>query len=362
MAYTVYRVKRGGWGLLYRLDKGKGGQVSRAIRPHEEEFKQLGLRPEMTIAEAKECVRVGQLEAKKKLRDRRRHEIATRVTAEQEIASVYLPDGLVKTFEETTMPRRKLRTAHWKAARRYIIRANLNPSKWYDEVDVFYRFFEQDARSPDYSRRILRILNEYGWEYCKQFTLPWRDLPLPRGHWYDRIRKAYKAKLKTRGRHFDCPRLHPDALAKAEHDMKPEQWRWLYVALWFGLRPEETNELTSAPEKHWVSQDPRAGVKVLTVLQPKVDDKPKHIPILFPEQERALEFIAGRKLEKPLVKTARRHFGAGIRLYSCRKGFVNLMDERGRELHEISAWLGHENTDTTRRFYWDIQRTLIVKK
>jgi integrase len=365
MGYQIRAYKNGRWGLLYARDRGvKAGAARweyRIVYPEAEEFKQLGLRPEMSVEDARGAVKRGQAERRLVDLDRRRHAIAQKQTDARLATSAFLPAQVVARFESEVIPRRRLRTPHWAAARAYIVKAAVAPSRWYDEVDIFYSMFVEDRRSPDYSRRILSILNEYGWEYCKTFNQPWRDMPVFRGPWYQRIKQAYKTKVRKSGRSYECPRLRPEVLENGKSALAETQYRWLYVSLWFGLRPREANEIAEDPAVFSVSHNARLKLDVLTVYQSKVDDKPKHIPLLFPEQRQALGYLQEGKLKAPLIKTLRTHFGSGLRLYSCRKGFVNLMHERGRSITEISKWLGHENVDTTLRYYWDIQDVMLER-
>lgn len=364
MAYQILWYKKSErWVLYYSLDRGAAGKTGRLVGPGEQEYKELGLQPEMDVTKAREVLRVGQEDLKKRERDRRRHEITQRLTERREAKSIYLPDSVVDNFESQVIKRLKIREPHWLVARDYVIKADLHPEKWFEESTVFYALFEKDSRSPDYTRRILRVLNEYGWFYCKFFNRVWRNIPNPRGDWRARVYKAYKRKVLASGREIYVPRLDSEKLLVKESEFQPEEFNWLWVSLWFGLRPREINEYQEGQKwrvKIW--HDKSIGKEVLTVFQSKIDDKPKHIPILYPEQQRASKMLQEAVFKQPFIGRVRRILDSPVKLYSGRKGFVNLMDDRGHSLQEVSIWLGHENTETTLRYYWDIAKVFLEKR
>ena len=95
---------------------------------------------------------------------------------------------------------------------------------------------------------------------------------------------------------------------------------------------------------------------MLCVQQTKLINLPeeeqwKSIPILYPEQRIAVEFIRAGNLEKPLPKTLKRYTLGNHHLYAGRKGFGPLMWGRGHDVVEVSSWLGHKSIDRTYRDY-----------
>lgn len=136
----------------------------------------------------------------------------------------------------------------------------------------------------------------------------------------------------------------------------------MFVGLFFGLRPSEIENLkkphTANKGKGFfeITYDPNNKVDVLRVYQGKLKNLPekmrwKVIPIYEPEQVEAIEIIKSGNFDKPLNKTLRRFFGAGIETYSCRKGFTDLLLSRQYQLEDISIFMGHQGIETTWRFY-----------
>jgi len=354
MGYQVRKLKKG-WCLFYVKDGGKAGVESRTVKPGEPEYGETGLRPEMALEEARRVIEAFRKHKEASRYAARRHRVAQRLIEEKTVEGAYLPKGLAAEFEEV-LKRNRVPSAHWHTARRMILALGLQPRTWYDESDQFYAYLEGKGYSNDYVKKLMRAVNEYGWFYSKRMGQPWRDIKNPRGHWNKRIRKARVVKALRAGHPAYCVRLRPEDLTRQRSRLEATEWAWLWVTLWFGLRPAETDA------RGWVlSYDEENGMDCLEVVQEKIEGEPKKIPILFPEQRQAVELMKG-PLHRPSRKRMVSVFGKAVRLYSCRKGFVNLMHENGRSITEISAWLGHSSITTTMRYYWDIKRMVLERR
>lgn len=106
----------------------------------------------------------------------------------------------------------------------------------------------------------------------------------------------------------------------------------------------------------WTFESLPMGRKIIWIFQTKIialplEDRWKPIPLLFEEQEFALQIIKSKSFKRPLIKTMRKYFGKGIDLYGGRKGFVDLMLSKGQSLENISIWMGHSTLDRTWRSY-----------
>jgi integrase len=78
----------------------------------------------------------------------------------------------------------------------------------------------------------------------------------------------------------------------------------------------------------------------------------KPIPVIYPEQEIALEFLSGERLVRPCLKTLQKYAGnSKIGLYGGRKGFTDLMLSLGQKIEDISIWMGHTSIEVTWRYY-----------
>lgn len=153
--------------------------------------------------------------------------------------------------------------------------------------------------------------------------------------------------------------LTPAKLESVKDKLIPEQYNWLLLSVWFGLRPEEVEGL-HVEKRFRVDFHIKKKIKVLHVYQTKLqgiseDKRWKAIPIIFPEQEACIDIIAEGNFKKPLYKTMRKHIGKGISLYGGRKGFVDLMLSLDQKIENISIWLGHKDISTTWKHYKDKQ-------
>lgn len=142
-------------------------------------------------------------------------------------------------------------------------------------------------------------------------------------------------------------------MATPKGKMLNEQFNWLYLSVWLGLRPQEVDNLKN--NELWNIEE-TCNPKILWVFQTKIvslppEDRWKPIPILFDEQEFALRIIKSQKIQRPLVKTIHHYFGDGIDLYGGRKGFVDLMLSKGHTLENINVWMGHSTLERTWKSY-----------
>jgi hypothetical protein len=191
-----------------------------------------------------------------------------------------------------------------------------------------------------------------GFFFCKKIGRAFLPIPFPRGYERQRLVEAYYTK-EEKGRRASKP-LSPENLITSKGTIKKEQFNWLYLSVWFGLRPKEVDNLKS--DELWKVEKNSGRLTILWVFQTKMvalprEDRWKPIPILFEEQKFALRILEGQNFKRPLVKTVRRYFGEGIDLYGGRKGFVDLMLSREQELENISVWMGHSSLERTWKSY-----------
>jgi hypothetical protein len=160
-------------------------------------------------------------------------------------------------------------------------------------------------------------------------------------------------------------------IRKAENALSdlPGQFEWLFISFVFGLRPFETDELTD--RRKWeILFDSSIELNVLKISQSKLvgvseDERWKFIPVILPEQERAIEFIKIGKLKRPLNKVLRSRLAVeGLESYSGRKGFTDWMLSKGYSIEDIASWLGHKSIQTTWKSYKDKSRVSVnsIKK
>ncbi|MBI3295429.1 MAG: site-specific integrase [Deltaproteobacteria bacterium] len=147
--------------------------------------------------------------------------------------------------------------------------------------------------------------------------------------------------------------LTVELLQGAKDELRKDHYNWLFISVWFGLRPLEIDELQD--KDTWTIRK-EGNIQVFTVYQSKLtsisrDKRWKLIPILFPEEEEAMRIIKSGEFSRPLVKTLETKVGEGITCYGGRKNFTDLMLDKGYSLESISAWMGHSSIETTWQKY-----------
>lgn len=141
--------------------------------------------------------------------------------------------------------------------------------------------------------------------------------------------------------------------------MEPH-YNWLFISVWFGLRPHEVDNL--ADSKTWRKSVNKRGRVLLHVYQPKLIKVPrpkrwKVIPLKHEDQTKALEIIESGNFRQPSHNVMHTWFGEAVTPYGGRKGFTDLMLEKGEKFAEISMWMGHTTLDRTYRDYKDKLKT-----
>ncbi len=361
MAYSINKhyIKKDGsaaWRLVWEDYTAKKRKVRYVPK---NELSQLGMSPLLTIDEAREKVK--QLNAQNwvKRRESQRNAIQTRLKEEDKLNQAYLPVGYAKQFENDILYRRlgrdgenpELKTlqSHWRSAKRVIRTVKVDPSDWHEETDFFYNYFAKKKCSLSYVQKILRIMNLWGSFVCRKSQKPFDPVKMPTGYFRERIADAYFDKGESKA----SEPLTLSLLNKAKQTMSEEHYSWLYVSVWFGLRPNEIDSLKDT--ETWKIKTER-GKQILWIYQSKLKSMPrdrrwKLIPLLYPEQEVALELIRTNILVRPLPKTIRNHLGDSLNCYGGRKGFTDLMLDKGHPLEDISAWMGHTSIERTWRTY-----------
>lgn len=324
------------------------------------EYSSLGFSPSMTIEEAR--ARKDSINAQEHLRthETRRVAIIKRLQKEDEVLDAFLHPLEVAAFEnEVLFSRAHLSKdkieSHWRAAKRVIAKAKLEPREWAQRKEKFYDIFSRDGYSPAYVKKVLRLINMWGAWRASRAENYFAPIAFPRGLEKQRIADAF---FET-GNSTESLPLTPDALAKAQSSIPEQAFSWLYLSLWLGLRPVEIN-LAKALSHTSIKFERVGKIDVVAVYQSKLtsvdrDKRWKYIPLLEPEQKLCLALLKEGEFKHPGTKMMHNHF-PGVTLYGGRKGFTDLMLARGYPLEKISAWLGHMSIERTWRSYKDKNR------
>lgn len=331
----------------------------------------LGFTDAMTLEQARARAKQINGETSIKRQDlARASRTASRIERDRLHHSVFVPEDVNQEFmnwlennvsgSEAHLDRVKMM---WATAKRIIISLQLSPEHYADNRKQFYRYFINKEYSLDYTKKVLRIINFYG-KFCARLTGKFfEEIAPPKGHDRELINDAYQNSDSYYG---PSEPLTEDVLAGLQDRLSVRQHAWLRVSLWFGLRPSELDMILGDRSQRFWRVEP-GEVDVLWVYQPKLTSIPrpkrwKPIPILFDEQREALKVLISGEADKPLTKTLKKYAGYQLGVYAGRKGFTDLMLERGKALEDISQWMGHTSIEMTWKRYKDRPRVYKISK
>ncbi len=327
----------------------------------------LGFHPHMTLEEAR--ARAKQLNAQLHIKNQEKR---VRIIAKEQDKTrrrydAVLPQEFVAEFEDRFIRKRDSQTEQklrkstrayitWRAAQRLIIAISVEPSEWFYHTHRIYDYFFNQKMSLRYLQGVLRMANLWGFFISRKLGHPFLPVSSPRGYERQRLIDANLEKTNTAR---PSKPISPMELTNVDGKLNQKNANWLFLSIWFGLRPKEIDSLQD--KATWNLQLLHGERKVLWVFQTKVVSLPheerwKPIPILFEEQQIALRIIESGHFQRPLGKTLRKHFGVGVTTYAGRKGFTDLMLSKGQSLENISVWMGHSTLQRTWRNYKNKQR------
>ena len=336
------------WYILW-AKYGTNKHTSRFVS--RKEWPSIGFNEEMTLEEARALAKSINTEANLKRLEEKRNNIQEKLTKESKVQSIFLPRVFVDAFEREWIRKQDTKAnlnSHWRAAKRVLASLELHPNEWANDPTPLFREFTKRKWSLSYSEKLLRIMNEWGIFISKKTHKFFIPVKPPKGKARERIRDAYfESKKKTKK---SVP-ITPEDLAKAKSKLQKADYNWVWISLWFGLRPAEVDNLTDET-KFRLEEDPARKLTVLWVYQPKLsslprDERWKLIPVLYKEQKEALRIVREEEFKRPLVKTLEAHLKPGATPYAGRKGFHALMSAKGNTFEDISAWMGHRSLDRT---------------
>jgi integrase len=370
-SFFVKVQKNGNWSLIeqsYDLGKSMQNAVSKSA------FANLGFDFRWPVEKAKEHCRL--LNQQEKFKRKEQHKIAAigqRVEDLKVAQSIYLPEPLTDQFHKNLMQKsfgsdkHQARIhSHWKYIQKMVNELKIEVQDYFENKERIYDHFLTNELSPDYVSKLLRILNMFGLYICKQRQLPFETVPAPNSHIRNKIDEAYQDSEDYIG---ESDPLTPEALeAVKDRFYNPDNYKWLFISVWLGLRPVEIDELKKS--KSWkIEFNPTHNLNVLWIYQSKLtrikrDKRWKQIPIHFKEQQEALELVQKQEFKRPTRAMLHKLFPEPqfITTYAGRKGFVNLMLSKGQPLEAISSWMGHQDISITWKKYRDKEEVILGKK
>jgi hypothetical protein len=336
------------WKVQYQTYKG--GRRAKDIT--EVDYLRLGIHSRMDIEEVRTSIRQLNSQLELKRLQERRLAIGSRLKEEDLKSNAFLPDALRQEFEDNFIDVSTKKVSHWRTAKKLIIEISLAPHDWEYYRGRWYSLFKKKGYSYDYIQKLTLILNRWGKFIAYKQKSFFEPIPMARGMEKQRIVDARPSEVTK-----ESLPLTPKLLEGIREQLKEEQWAWLYISLWFGLRPSEVDGLQGLHKYRlednvlWVYQTKLAGIAA--------KDRWKPIPIKYPEQQKALQLIQSEKYSRPLNKTLKKLLDGQYTCYAGRKGFTDLMLEKGSSLEAISQWLGHRSINRTWKNYKDKKKVLL---
>lgn len=237
----------------------------------------------------------------------------------------------------------------WKTTRLMIEQSGLRDvSEWGSNSFVFHNIAIQLKYSPSYYMRLRDYLNAFGRFVARSNKTYYEPVTAPPAHMREKLQERFDATGNT----TKAKPLTAALLEKKRHLLRSDHYNFLFITLWFGLRPSELTAVAS------VEVEDYKGIQLLVIYQKKLvmlkkDARYKRIPLLQPEQVEALALLRSGNYKLPLMTTMKRVFGKGFGVYSGRQGFTPMMLKFGYPLEVVSRWLGHAKVNMTEEHYVD---------
>jgi hypothetical protein len=329
-----------------------------------ESYPAIGFSYEMTYEEALEqAKRLNKLKLKE---TRSKAAAARRVADEKLVHDLYLPARWLAEFEEEIIPEmalgnepRQVRLRkHWSTCKRALMDLELEPREFESRKRAFYNWFIKKKYSPDYTGKLVSLINAWGEFYSSKTQTYFKKLPRPKGDVTQKILEAQETKksAKRKALPLTASLLMSKRSTFEIAGLKP-QWNFLFIELWFACRPIEVGNFEN--EEHWyIEHNKELGCDVMWIYQTKLQGIPKKerwkpVPILYDEQREALEMIKTKQYKRPHSKTVVAYFGDGYGLYSPRNAALDHFMGLGFAIEDASIIMGHRSVDVSWKHYKD---------
>jgi len=195
-----YFIRRHGerWSLVNRafVKRERAGVVARRAtdkRIEVEEYETHGFNVVMTCEEARAHAMELNREIARAHWEKKRTLLEERMEREARGTIRYLPSALCVKFEAELRAQqhdlRRLMTL-WRAMRRLVKAVEIPPEEWKRRRSVIYGYFERKHLSPDYAKKIVRMMNTWGEFYSARSGKPYSHLRCPTGFAAGRIRRS----------------------------------------------------------------------------------------------------------------------------------------------------------------------------
>ncbi len=282
-----------------------------------ERWSSLGFHPSMSVLEVRARAKQLNSQLRLKRQEEQLQEIKEKRLGFLTRHEAMLPDTFVAEFEERFVRargnlteeqrrrRNKQRYTTWRAAQKVIVTVGLEPSQWFFHNEHFYDVMFQSQFSIGYAQAILNIVNLWGQFISRKLSQPFSPIRRPQGYERQRILEGFYQKQSLCPQRRPSNPIAPEQLEKVRGIMNPKNFNWLFISVWFGLRPLEIDQLND--DSMWTLEVLPTGRKLLWVYQTKIialprEDRWKPIPILYDEQHFALKIIKDKNFRRPLTR------------------------------------------------------------
>lgn len=356
MSFYV-RVRPSGRWFLYE-EKYENGE-RKQLKVELLSYQAIGIHQDLTPSQARE--RVKEINRENSKLAKTISAAARKADALNRFDDIFFKEKLVAQFIERLQKRAEDNPAHYAKlvshfhyVQKMILKLKHLPKQYSDESDSIYSFMIGECISVDYAKKIVQMLNAWGRFVAKTNNSFFEDVAKPNK---TQRKNLAKAQRKVLGVRRESARLERSMLSKLKSKLPIEEYNWVLLSFWFGLRPSEVDSLVqnSSNSKHSAAEieTNQSGIKVLKVFQSKIEDENvdkayKFIPILFSEQIEALKLLPNIRRPKPQSLKA---VVPKLDTYGGRKGFADLMQSLGQQIEHVSIWLGHTDIKMTLATY-----------
>ncbi len=241
-------------------------------------YSEFGFKDSFTHSEAK--ARAKQLNGINKIEKIKIKNAANNLVRLQSLDLILFPENEVDEFQqkledENVGSKEHLSKlySHFKFIQRMLKDTKLlEPQNYKSEQKKLYLYLAKKKVSLNYSKRLISLLNRWGRFQARLKGHFFEDVQPPRSQYAANISDSQKTKTGTNseyGVRTESSPLTPQILKKIKKDISTEQYNWLYLSLWLGLRPSEVDSLHNK-KNYKLEYNRLSKIDVIQIYQSKL--------------------------------------------------------------------------------------------